>query len=189
MSNIKAKIIQDTDPESPREWCNIGTMACWHGRYNLGDEQPKCDPEDYIAELPEGSVILPLYLYDHSGITMSTSGFPCAWDSGQVGIIYVTPERIRKEYGDDSSESREKAESCLKSEVKVYDWYITGNVWGFQIEKVTPCDSCGHPDVEVIDSCWGFLGDDEENVLNAMKDHVEDEHHAALDEAWENRFD
>ena len=43
---------QDDDPTDPREdqdW--LGTMACWHRRYNLGDEQPKCDPEEHIRGL------------------------------------------------------------------------------------------------------------------------------------------
>ena len=44
-------------------------------------------------------VILPLYLYDHSGITMNTTGFSCPWDSGQVGWIYADADCIKKEYG------------------------------------------------------------------------------------------
>ena len=35
-----------------------------------------------LVEQMEGMVILPLYLYDHSGITMNTTGFSCPWDSG-----------------------------------------------------------------------------------------------------------
>ena len=33
--------------------------------------------------------ILPLYLYDHSGLTMSTNDFGDRWDSGCVGFIYM----------------------------------------------------------------------------------------------------
>ena len=32
------EIIQDTEPESPRERDNLGTMFCKHRRYNLGDK-------------------------------------------------------------------------------------------------------------------------------------------------------
>lgn len=182
MSNFTAKIVQDTDPESPREWDNLGTMVCWHRNYRLGDEQPKCDPDEY--EIPEGSEVLPLYLYDHSGITMSTGAFGCPWDSGQVGFIYVTAERIRAEYGDDSPESREKARAVLTGEVKVYDQYLTGDIWGFEIFKVNECECCGHNDPESVDSCWGFYGD----ALEDMKGHVDPEYHAALEQAWEDRF-
>lgn len=94
-------------------------------------------------------VILPLYLYDHSGITMNTAGFSCPWDSGQVGWIYADKEAIRKEYGEVTPESLEKAEKLLEGEVKDYDYYLTGQCYGFQLFKGD----------EEIDSCWGFLGD------------------------------
>lgn len=32
------KIIHDPDPESSRDYDNLGTMICWHKRYNLGDK-------------------------------------------------------------------------------------------------------------------------------------------------------
>lgn len=190
MSNIRAKIVQEDGPESPREWDNLGVMACWHRRYNLGDEQPKCEPSEYQDDLPEGSVILPLYLYDHSGITMSTSGFSCPWDSGQVGIIYATPDKIRENFSvtEITDEIREKVTACLRSEVEIYDHFLTGNVWGFVIERSDECDCCHHVEWESVDSCWGFIGDDAKDVLDAMKEHVDAEYHAALEAAWENRF-
>lgn len=179
MSTITVKIVQDLDPESPREWDNLGTMACWHSRYTLGDVQPSEDPEEYLADLPEGSIVLPLYLYDHSGITMSTGAFGCPWDSGQVGIIHVSPERIRAEYGDDSEASREKARAVLESEVKVYDQYLTGDVWGFVAEETEDCECCGSAKVVDEDSCFGFYGVDKD----AMRDHLDDKFHAALESA------
>ncbi len=110
------KIIHDPDPESPRDYDNLGNLACWHRRYNLGDSHDHDDPRDLLIELcdldsdtalsmnglftraEKRAVILPLYLYDHSGITMNTTGFHCPWDSGQVGYIYATLADIRKEY-------------------------------------------------------------------------------------------
>ena len=50
-----------------------------------------------LVEQMDGMVILPLYLYDHSGITMNTCGFSCPWDSGQVGWIYADKAMIDKE--------------------------------------------------------------------------------------------
>lgn len=46
------KIIPDDYPENPREeWDHVSTMACWHNRYDLGDERPKCDPIDHMLNL------------------------------------------------------------------------------------------------------------------------------------------
>ncbi len=94
-------------------------------------------------------VILPLYLYDHSGITMNTCGFSCPWDSGQVGWIYADKRRIEAEYGKVTPETVEKACQVLEGEVKSYDYFLTGQCYGFQLFR---------EDVEV-DSCWGFLGE------------------------------
>ena len=98
-----------------------------------------------LVEQMEGMVILPLYLYDHSGITMNTTGFSCPWDSGQVGWIYADKEMIEREYGKITPEILEKVRQVLESEVKEYDYYLTGQCYGFQLFK---------EDVEV-DSCWG----------------------------------
>jgi hypothetical protein len=187
MQNTKiiAKILHDDDQDGPREWDNAGTMVCWHRNYILGDEQPKCDPEEYLADLPEGTLVLPLYLYDHGGISMNTGGFSCAWDSGQVGFIYATPETIAKEWNGD----RDAAEQCLKGEVAVYDAFIRGNVYGYTIERVTLCDCCGaDKETEDLDSCWGFYDMDGGDCLADIIGNAGEEYAEALTEAWENRF-
>jgi len=180
----------DEMAESPREWYNLGTMVCFHGRYNLGDKHNYNSLEEFFLDLLENSqdelladdgftsrlyyfwkrvtvsdgdlvddlaieflgimedetypklgdefpaarfgrmiaeadsawideflndaeegelqdildsldkyIILPLYLYDHSGITMSTGPFSCPWDSGQVGWIYAPKQKFIDETG------------------------------------------------------------------------------------------
>ncbi len=101
----------------------------------------------------EKNIILPLNLYDHSMLRMSTSSFlgraqHAEWDSGQVGWIYATPEDIEKEYGSLTPESYEKAEALLKSEVECYDYYLSGQCYGFRL----------YENGEETDSCWGLLG-------------------------------
>lgn len=41
------RIVQDVDTESPREWDNLGTMICWHSRYNLGDDHNYSDTREF----------------------------------------------------------------------------------------------------------------------------------------------
>lgn len=154
------KLYPDETPDSPREWDNAGAMVCWHRRYSLGDIDGKKEyggNEDFLAWWQangKGGVILPLYLYDHSGITMSTGRqypFNCPWDSGQVGWIYVTAEKIRKEWGRNTKATKAKALRCLQAEVDTYDQFLTGQVYGYVIED---------PQGEHVDSCWGFFGFD-----------------------------
>lgn len=108
--------------------------------------------DDELMELIQSkNLILPLYLYDHSGITISTSTFNDRWDSGQIGWTYVSHDEIIKEYG---SLDIEKAKKLLFAEAEIYDQYLRGNVYGFElIEK----DEDGGT-WNIIDSCWGFYG-------------------------------
>jgi hypothetical protein len=131
----------DDEPMNPREDDNLGTMFCLHNRYDLGDKDAPPPEEDYIY--------LPLYLYDHSGITMSTEPFSCPWDSGMVGYIYVSLDDIRKEYGVTTvtDELIEKVKAHLSVEVDTYDKYLRGEAYGYIIT-----DEHGEP----IDSCWGY---------------------------------
>jgi len=187
--NHELHIVHDEDPDSPRNWDNLGTMICVHGRYNLGDVHYKSkleclqhiatslgiteiindldmfeeiyDDEEQLEDWiksREDFVILPLYLYDHSGITMSTSSFSCRWDSGQVGYIYCSTDKILKEYGTTDSDTLIKVENILEGEVEEYDQYLTGDVYGFKLYKVETCNK-GHKHLEFVDSCYGFYGD------------------------------
>lgn len=94
--------------------------------------------------------ILPLYLYDHSGLSMNTGGFHCPWDSGQVGYIFVSHEKAKKEWAADADPLK-----GLRQEVETYNDYLTGQVFGYVIK-----DADGS-DLGILgDSCWGYYGND-----------------------------
>jgi hypothetical protein len=159
----KVRVFYDERPDSPREWDNLGTMVCFHGKYNLGDKH-SYDNNSYsgweemekdIIDTENVHTILPLYLYDHSGITISTSPFSCRWDSGQVGWIFVSKEVVMKEGVDET-----RVEEYLKNEVKTYDQFLRGDVYGYEIVKVTTCDlGCEHE--EFIDSSYGYYDEND----------------------------
>jgi len=191
MSTIIATISHDDDPLNPRtDYDNLGTMMCWHRRYTLGDEQLPKDwtPEEWLKEnAPKGSIVLPLYLYDHSGITMSTGPFSCGWDSGQVGLIVATPEKIRECYMVKriTKAIRVRAEALLVSEVEEYDHMLTGQVYGYTLEASEDCATCSKPELEEIASCWGFTGPD---AIKSILGETDPKYHAALQAAWDNRY-
>jgi hypothetical protein len=103
--------------------------------------------------LNEHYIILPLYLLDHSGISMSTGSFNDPWDSGQVGFIFVSVADAKKEWGWKvlTEKRRRHIEDILRGEVETYDQYLTGDVYGYILEG---------PDGEELDSCWGFFGEE-----------------------------
>lgn len=115
--------------------------------------------KDLLALAKEHCVILPLYLYDHSGLSMSTGSFigrahHAEWDSGQVGWIYAAKDTILAEYGGEalSPDLIEKAEALLNGEVSYYDAFLRGEAYGFQL----------YEHGEEVDSCWGFIGSPDE---------------------------
>lgn len=161
----RVKIERDDDAELPREWDNLGTMYCEHRRYELGDKKAEDirieDEETGAKSWPKkGYTILPLFLYDHSGITMSTSGFSCNWDSGQVGYIYISDEKAKKEFGWKIITKNRRALliKYLNGEVETYDQYLTGDVYGFTHETLAVYDDGSEEEVEDAHSCWGFFG-------------------------------
>lgn len=156
-------IFQDEDPDNPREWDNMGTFISWHRRYALGDEdRSRCGSvEEATADIPKGSVVLPVYIYDHGDIALSAGPFHCPWDSGQVGVIYVSPDRIRQEYGCKriTAKIRDKVRKVLEAEVNVQNDYVRGNVYGYVVTH-EPTDT-------EVGSCWGYYGHPRESGLIA----------------------
>ena len=161
----KIELIQDNDAEDPRRWDNMGTMVCFHKRYSLGDKTDY-KSEDYnsweeleiaIRQNEKTDYILPIYMYDHSGITISTSPFSCPWDSGRIGFIFATKDAVNAS----GAKYDESIYQILNSEIKTYDAYLRGDVVGMSITKETTCNECEHSHTEVIDSCWGFFPDED----------------------------
>lgn len=171
--------IKRDDLENPRggDCENLGKMVCWHRRYRLGDEMPKKEPHEwYETNLKgrEGAIYLPLFLLDHSGITMRTASFRDPWDSGQVGWIYATEDEIKSYFshtGEMTEELKERALKVLETEVRLYDNYLTGDVW---------CCSDGD---EVF---GGFYGSTLEET--GLFEHFGEDRKKEVEEAWEKRI-
>ena len=163
--NIVVEIFPDTEPLNPREdGETYGIMACAHKKYNFSDEGAEISTSDfttwdeverYLIKECGAVVILPLWLYDHSGISISTRSFHgravhAHWDSMRVGFIYATKKSI--EFGQGwkylTKERRAKIEGYLRNEIEVYNQYLTGDVYGYSIAV----------DGEIVESCWGFFG-------------------------------
>jgi len=168
ISNYEIRIFPDSDAENPRDWDDLFTMVCFHGRYDLGDKH-NYRHQDYngwqemkeaIIKKEKPVIIEPLYLYDHSGITISTSPFSCPWDSGQIGWIFVSKEKLRQSFNLKrlTQKDIDKGKEILQSVIEEYDDYLRGEVYGYEIYRMYTCSE-GHEHEEFLDSCWGFFGD------------------------------
>lgn len=197
-------IVRDiTDALNPRkEWDNFGTMTCWSRHFLLGDEHKFPDVRSFLMDIAknldpdfdadadhtkeylfsifdEYTYNLPLYLYNHSSLAISSVPFSDPWDSGQCGYIYVPKGQASSEYNhaehsDGYSEEalRTWALSLLKAEVDTYNAYLQGDVWGVCFE--TYYDARRPEDtgpvwvrfhsankLNIEESVWGYYGENE----------------------------
>lgn len=108
----------------------------------------------------DAAVVLPVHAYIHGGITISTTPFSDRFDSGQLGWIFAGGKEVdafkeswspawREEYYAGKSD-KEILETFLVSEVKEYDDYLCGNVYGYEVDI----------DGAVVESCWNYIGDE-----------------------------
>jgi hypothetical protein len=158
---FKIEYWYDEYSDNPREWECIGDMICFHKRYDLGDKHQFNSPDDLMDFLNDNKneiVYLPIYAYEHGGITISTKPYSCQWDSGQVGVIYAYRDKLKKH----GYKTDDEIEYVLNQEVKTFDDYLRGECYGF-----TLYDDSG----EMLESVGGFLGDIEycenESVITA----------------------
>lgn len=190
------KIYPDFDPLNPREMDDylMGTMVCFHRRYELGDKHDLNSDNfsswdeiaEYLVKEEKAILIYPLYLYDHSGLRMKIGSFygllpqgHAEFDSGQVGFIYTTKQRIRDMYGIKhvTKEKLAQADKELHGEVETYDAYISGQVYGYYIE-----DAEG----DHVDSCWGYYGyEGYQEAMKRAKDIIDHRHQKRLEEIAE----
>ena len=174
---IEIRVRYDDDSSRYSDYLDedeFGTFVAGHRRSNLG----KLNGEEgvqFMRDLPEGCLKIPIYAYDHSGIVMSVVPFSDPWDSGQLGWWVFTPEDLISIYNEDTEDTRQKAREGVKAQIQYLNDVYAGNIWGYEITGA---------DGDVDDSCWGFVGDD---AIFDMKDHIPDELHSKLEAAWENR--
>jgi hypothetical protein len=210
-TGLIGRLTMDIDecPESPREWDNVTTIVSRGGNWDISDKGWRMNAEEFAEFLhkkldkkcPEikglkdidyivncGSVkdyivCKPIYMYEHSGQTISLSPFGCPWDSGLCGYVFVFKDKILKEFPDTNDDNwRDKAEEVIESEIDVYDSYIQGEVYYYCLEEGHTVE---HKDLvtgaiwtsteyEVVDSCCGYYGDCRLDIL-----------YAALGDDWE----
>jgi hypothetical protein len=162
------EIDHDPDASSPREDTHGCELVYSHRRYdfpndagiNFGDFSGWAAVAAHLKDELGALAMAPVYMIDHSGIAFRTAADfsdcdPGQWDSGQIGIAYVTPQNWADTQGTAWTGSEADTEQALKlmaGEVEVYGWYANGETFAYAITD--PRDG------EVADSCAGYYGYD-----------------------------
>lgn len=188
------KILQDEYPTNPIvEHDGNVEFCCWHSRYNLGNSERFGDQLGSVEECREyakstNSILYPLNMYEHGGIALSLGReypFNCPWDSGQIGYILIDRTWLKEFFGKSyfTKSIREKMWDVAKNNVELYNDYLSGSVYGYQVEDQEGDD---------LDSCFGFYGYEHkksgllEYAENAIDCHIEQtkKDHFALLKKW-----
>lgn len=172
----RIEIEQDEIADNPiRDMDFLFKFLIYHRNYDFGHNKQELGfptPESFLEHIkayPQ-AIYLPLYMFDHSGITISLgcSQFRAqdshGWDWGQVGWLWAPRKYLLQELGGKilTKKKRERALEIAAAEVKMVDDYLTGNVHQYSIYDA---------DGELKESCGGFVGDEEyckEEALNML---------------------
>lgn len=153
------------NPENPRtENCNLSRIITMRlTRHRLHDKGEDYLPEEltswaqaqrFLVRNRDAKIVMPLYLYDHGQVAISTRSFigrahHAEWDSGQVGLVYATAQNIRDWYGVKriGRATFDMAVELVRAEIDTFDKYLRGEVYGYVITD---------RDGLVVASAWGY---------------------------------
>lgn len=144
------RLIKDDDPEAEEDDYILQTWCSWRTAFNHGPAhwedayQIKKDYAfDYIVDLLTDAhcvkllrphmEILPLSVYEHTGLTMYVGDPTGDFDSGYAGFIYVTKEEAFDNFGATEENWREIADERMEDSVETYADFLEGDVYEYVV--------------------------------------------------------
>jgi hypothetical protein len=152
-------IYPDTDAANPLEdWSEMGTILSLNRRH--ANYHPT-SVDDLLENNPDS---VPLSYFEHGRCLWCVAGeLPaganCPWDSvGIAGFWLPDAETLEsaRNYGGRTRQlfMRKRARQACEP----YTQWCNGEVYGYEIERVTTCPCCGQEKRAHVDSCWGCYG-------------------------------
>ena len=103
----------------------------------------------------------------------ATTPFSDHWDSGQVGYILVTPEKVEA-IGLKWTDT-EMIERNITSEIKEFESYMNGDIYQVDVHRMVDGDVLETP-VTTIKDVWGLDDDALDEAANAILADVDPDH-------------
>ncbi len=155
----RIRIYADTDAANPLEdWDEMGAILSLNRRHRNFDP---AGIEEAISTNPDA---VPLSYYEHGLCLWSVAGeLPavcrCRFDSVSFAGVWLpnalTLESARNYGGRTRLHFMRKR---ARQACEAYTQWCNGDIYGYQIERISACACCGSEDSESVDSCWGFYG-------------------------------
>lgn len=158
-------VIKDLEQVTKWSLCFVRKYAGLNiNNFNVDDPVGSSEFNEELDQIEaEGGLVVPIYMLDHSGVSVSLSPFGDKWDSGCGGYAVLTKIEIDSVFDGD----KDKAMAELSHVVKVIDARLEGRIYGMYTYD---------PANEVDDSIWGFIDTDGfDSVLEAMSEYAPDE--------------
>src|SRR5215472_12939436 len=144
------EIHQDEDPGDPRDWTHGAELVFGHRRYDFpndagidfGEFANWTEVTAHLTSHEHALLVLPVYMLDHSGLAFRVAADfgdadPGNWDSGVVGLGYVTRQNWADTQGTEwtgSEADREQAARLIEQDVQAYGQYVNGDVYGYVLK-------------------------------------------------------
>ena len=126
----------DPYPEDPRLEETLTEIVCWHRKYQMGDKRPE-DPEDFLETVQKGDVVKRLYLYDHGGLSLSTTPYDDQWDSMWIGFVRVRPDAMER---GGLTMDEEVVDRTIAIEIEELEKYVNGSCYMVDVHRVIDGD-------------------------------------------------
>jgi hypothetical protein len=156
---FRIAIYADADTPNPLEdWDEMGTILSGNRRHR------NFEPDGIRAAIEGNPDAVPLSYYEHGLCLWSVAGeLPaecrCRFDSVNFAGVWL-PDALTLEsarhYGGRTRLHfmRKRARQACEA----YTEWCNGDIYGYDVERVTTCAHCGEESTESVDSCWGFFG-------------------------------
>lgn len=194
-NGLRVRIIQDEDASNPEEYDCPVYLAHFHRQFetcndalpfsnakgfqdflnepvrgDFNNAEDYHDAHDEWREEREQWAVFLVSAYIHSGVVLALAGsiedarFPDRqWDVSHVGAVLVKKDG---EWGEDVD-----FEEIARGHLEAWNQYLSGDVWGYVVDRAVRCEHCGNVEYEDVDSCWSFYGieDCKEAAMKAAK--------------------
>lgn len=155
------EVLHDDSPANPRHYGDNSRLILFHKRYDIGDQHEYKhsdytnwdDMKEDIIKKEQPGMILPVYMYDHGSVSLSTRIFNDRWDSAQVGFAIIEWSRFRDMTADEGKHS-------IETELEDYSNYLNGECYMYRISEEQVCN-LGCPHHYFIDAGSGYYNEDD----------------------------
>lgn len=151
--DTRVDITTDDLAANPREWSPWRIVT---RNDAIGDETVL--PDDLAGHLAEVDAVgaVPVYKYEHGLVRYSAKPFADRWDSGQVGVAYITEAALADHFGGDLH----AALVGLDAELENYTSWANGDCLAFGASCGDGWESrCGYVGAIPLSEITEILGD------------------------------